>query len=152
MAHRDDRERGAFLGSITENAAEVFSTRYADELGDDAATLRQSAALTGRWAAIDTGTTALVHGDYRLDNLMFPDAHDGVGDGVSTVDWQTLAIGPPGRDLAYFLATSLFVDDRRAHERALLQEYVDELAGSASTTTRSTAASPTTASACCRGR
>lgn len=120
-------ERGAFLGSITENAAEVFNTRYADELGDDAATLRHSAALTGRWAATDTGTTALVHGDYRLDNLMFPDAHDGAGDGVSTVDWQTLAIGPPARDLAYFLATSLLVDDRRAHERALVQEYVDAL-------------------------
>ena len=116
-------ERGTFLGTIAESAAEVFTTRYADELGDDAETLRRSAALTGRWAAVDTGSTALVHGDYRLDNLMFPER----GDGVATVDWQTLAIGPPGRDLAYFLATSLFVDDRREHERELVAEYVDEL-------------------------
>ena len=51
-----------------------------------------------------------MHGDYRLDNLMFPEH----GDGVVAVDWQTLAIGPPGRDLAYFLATSVLVDDRLA--------------------------------------
>jgi len=120
-------ERGAFLGAITEHAAEVFTARYADELGTDADTLRRAAALTGRWVAIDTGVTALVHGDYRLDNLMFPDTRDGAGDGVVTVDWQTLAIGPPGRDLAYFLATSLDVDLRREQERALLEEYVDAL-------------------------
>jgi aminoglycoside/choline kinase family phosphotransferase len=116
-------ERGTFLGTITESAAEVFTTRYADDLGDHAETLRRSAALTGRWATVDTGSTALVHGDYRLDNLMFPEHRDG----VVALDWQTLAIGPPGRDLAYFLATSVLVDDRREHEQALVAEYLDEL-------------------------
>jgi hypothetical protein len=115
--------RAAFLGTITEQAAEQFVARYGDELGDDAETLRRAAALTGRWVAIDTGSQALVHGDYRLDNLMFPEH----GDGVVALDWQTLAIGPPGRDLAYFLATSVLVDDRRAHESALVAEYLDEL-------------------------
>jgi len=123
-------KRGAFLGTIAVSAAEVFTTRYADELGDDVDTLRRSAELTGRWAAFDPGTSALVHGDYRLDNLMFPPtgARDAAGGGVATVDWQTLAIGPPARDLAYFLATSMHVDERRcAHERALVHEYVDAL-------------------------
>ena len=115
--------RAAFLGTITEQAAEQFVARYGDELGDDAETLRRAAALAGRWLAIDTGSRALVHGDYRLDNLMFPEH----GDGVVALDWQTLAIGPPGRDLAYFLATSVLVDDRRAHESALVAEYLDEL-------------------------
>ena len=73
--------------------------------------------------AIDTGVQGLVHGDYRLDNLMFPEH----GDGVVALDWQTLAIGPRGRDLAYFLATSVLVDDRREHESALVAEYLDEL-------------------------
>jgi hypothetical protein len=116
-------KRGEFLGAITVSAAEVFTARYAEELGDDVDTLRRSAELTGRWAAFDPGTAALVHGDYRLDNLMFPER----GPGVVTVDWQTLAIGPPARDLAYFLATSLHVDERRAHERALVNAYVDAL-------------------------
>ncbi len=116
-------KRGEFLGTIAVSAAEVFTTRYADELGDDVDTLRRSAELTGRWAAFDPGTSALVHGDYRLDHLMFPER----GPGVSAVDWQTLAVGPPARDLAYFLATSLHVDERRVHERALVHEYVDAL-------------------------
>jgi hypothetical protein len=126
--HRDwlttmSGDRAAFLGAITVNAADEFVTRYATELGDDADTLRRSAALTGRWADIDTGVTALVHGDYRLDNLMFPEH----GDGVVALDWQTLSLGPPARDLAYFLATSVLVDDRRAHEQRIISEYLDEL-------------------------
>jgi len=108
--------RTEFLGTITQSAAEVFCERYEAELGDDATTLRTAGALTGRWGAIDTGVLTLVHGDYRLDNLMFP---EGV-DGVHAVDWQTLTIAPPGRDLGYFLATSLHVDDRRAHQDVLV--------------------------------
>jgi hypothetical protein len=117
--------RTELLGTITKNAAEVFVDRYATELGDtDADTLRHAAVATARWGAIDTGVLALVHGDYRLDNLMFPDDD---GDGVFAVDWQTLAIAPPGRDLGYFLATSLHLDNRREHQGTLLAEYVDEL-------------------------
>lgn len=115
--------RAEFLGSVTRSAAEVFVDRYAEELGDDADTLRRSAALTAQWGVIDTGVLTLVHGDYRLDNLMFPEE----GAGVSAVDWQTLVVAPPGRDLGYFLATSLHVDDRRAHQDTLVAEYVDEL-------------------------
>jgi hypothetical protein len=116
-------DRAPFLGTITQSAAEVFCERYADELGDDAETLRTSAALTGRWVGIATGVVALLHGDYRLDNLMFPEQ----GPGVYAVDWQTLTVAPPGRDLGYFLATSRLVDDRRTHQDALIEEYLDEL-------------------------
>jgi aminoglycoside phosphotransferase (APT) family kinase protein len=76
---------------------------------------------------IATGAVALLHGDYRLDNLMFPEPDDGTGDGVYAVDWQTLTVAPPGRDLGYFLATSLDVEQRREHQDALVAEYVDEL-------------------------
>jgi hypothetical protein len=62
---------------------------------------------------------SLLHGDYRLDNLMFgPDADD-----VVAIDWQTLTVGPPGRDLAYFLGTSLAVEQRRAEEPELVGVY-----------------------------
>jgi aminoglycoside phosphotransferase (APT) family kinase protein len=59
---------------------------------------------------------ALLHGDYRLDNLMF-------GDEVHVVDWQTLTVGLPGRDLGYFLGTSLKTTDRRANEEAIVGHY-----------------------------
>ncbi len=39
-----------------------------------------------------------MHGDYRLDNMLFdPDRTR-----VTVVDWQTLGSGLPARDLAYF--------------------------------------------------
>src|SRR3546814_20033423 len=60
-----------------------------------------------------------VHGDSRLDNLLFP----AVCDGVVAVDWQTAAIGPPLRDVAYLLCTSLEPADRRTHAEAIVPGY-----------------------------
>ena len=85
-------ERATFLGGITVSAAEVFCERYADELGDDADTLRaRRGSAPARWAGIDTGMVTLVHGDYRLDNLMFPT--QGRRRRRRAVDWQTLTVG-----------------------------------------------------------
>ena len=64
----------------------------------------------------------LVHGDYRLDNLFF--SADGK---VTAVDWQVCAKGPFAYDLAYFMTQSLTIDDRRTHEAALIDAYLDEL-------------------------
>ena len=77
------------------------------------ATLRAAAAAMTDWQMARPSPFAVVHGDYRLDNLLF----DPAGADVVVVDWQTLSVGPPTRDLAYFLGTSLTVDDRRAAER-----------------------------------
>ena len=91
---------------------------------------------------------AVLHGDYRLDNLLFdPDGAD-----VVAVDWQTLAVGPPARDLAYFLGTSLTVDDRRAAERELVAEYHAALCARGVSGYDAASASTTTGSASCRAR
>jgi len=66
----------------------------------------------------------LLHCDLRADNLLFSPT-DGE---VTLVDWQGAGIGPPAFDLAYFLVQSLTVDDRRSHERALIESYRVELA------------------------
>jgi aminoglycoside phosphotransferase (APT) family kinase protein len=67
---------------------------------------------------------ALLHGDYRLDNLMF--APDG---SVTVVDWQTISVGLPARDLSYFISTSLDPDVRRNRERRLVTDYHEALLG-----------------------
>ena len=64
----------------------------------------------------------LVHGDYRLDNLFF--SADGR---VTAIDWQVCTKGPFAYDLAYFMTQSLTIDDRRTHEAALIDAYLDEL-------------------------
>ena len=46
----------------------------------------------------DDGLTAIVHGDYRIDNMMF--APDGT-DVVALLDWELSTLGHPFADLAY---------------------------------------------------
>jgi aminoglycoside phosphotransferase (APT) family kinase protein len=48
---------------------------------------------------------------------------------VSVVDWQTLGVGLPARDLAYFTATSLNSELRSAIEKDLVGEYHRALLG-----------------------
>ncbi len=67
------------------------------------------------------GPVTVVHGDYRLDNLLFdppgPDA------GVAVVDWQTCGVGSGPADVAYFVGAGLAAEDRRAVEEDLVREY-----------------------------
>jgi hypothetical protein len=63
----------------------------------------------------------LVHGDYRLDNMLFGAV--GAERPLTVVDWQTVTWGPAMTDLAYFLGCALPVEERRAHYDELLQAY-----------------------------
>jgi hypothetical protein len=63
----------------------------------------------------------LVHGDYRLDNMLFGAV--GADRPLTVVDWQTVTWGPAMTDLAYFLGCALPVAERRAHYDELLQAY-----------------------------
>jgi hypothetical protein len=117
-------EMAAFLSDLLVGSTEQFIARYDNRLQDrDKGTLRDVASAIGGWLAAPPVPYAVVHGDYRLDNLMF--AHD-TGD-VTALDWQTVSLAPPARDLAYFLGTSLLRADRRAHQEALVAHYHDHL-------------------------
>ena len=63
----------------------------------------------------------LVHGDYRLDNMLF--GRPGSLRDLTVVDWQTVTWGPALTDVAYFLGCALPVEDRRAHYDELLAAY-----------------------------
>ena len=64
----------------------------------------------------------LLHGDTHRGNIGF----DSAG-GVTLFDWQVAGQGPAVKDLAYFAATSLAPEVRRATERALVRDYVEAL-------------------------
>jgi hypothetical protein len=67
----------------------------------------------------------LTHGDVHLGNwYVRPDETMGLS------DFQNVTRGHWSRDVAYTLATSLSVDDRRAWERDLVAFYIDLLAQS----------------------
>lgn len=120
-----DAARADMLAGIHAMATERFIGRYDRQLSTrEADVLRRVADVAHRWMLDRRGPRSLLHGDYRLDNLMFPPNGDGP---VLAVDWQTLDIGLPGRDVAYFVVTALDTDQRRASEAALLKTYHDAL-------------------------
>jgi hypothetical protein len=92
------------------------SLGVAERLGDHLAAWALDAA---------TATATLVHGDFRLDNMLF--GVEAGGHPLAVVDWQTVGLGLGAADVAYFLGASLLVDDRRAHEEALVREYHEQL-------------------------
>ena len=67
----------------------------------------------------------LVHGDYRLDNMLF--GEPGADRPLTVVDWQTVTWGPAMTDVAYFLGCALPVEVRREHYDTLLGAYHDAL-------------------------
>jgi len=64
----------------------------------------------------------VVHGDYRLDNILFMPRDSGLQAGV--VDFQTLSLGCGLSDLSYFIGAGLLPDDRRLVEHDLVSTYV----------------------------
>ena len=122
---RHTTETADFYAEVLRGAIPTFLERFGGWMAaDDPDTLRSVPDHLGAWLMTRPDRFAVIHGDYRPDNLMFP-AH---GAGVSAVDWQTLAVGLPGRDIGYLLATSLDPAVRRAEERRIVECYRSALA------------------------
>ncbi len=69
---------------------------------------------------VESRPNTIAHTDFRLDNFFFdhPD-----GSPATVIDWQLSVRGMGALDVSYFLAESLSPEDRRAHERSLLERY-----------------------------
>jgi len=119
---RADAEMAVFASLLLVDSTARFNDRYASRLApEDADVFEAFAARSAAWLTGRPERFGLVHGDYRLDNLLFGTVAG--GHPVAAVDWQTVAIGLPGRDLAYFCGNGLPIEDRRLHERDLVRAY-----------------------------
>lgn len=101
--------------------------RFPDAILDD---FRKTAGLLGPHVAsiktrLSQHPVTLAHGDYRLDNMFFEDADS--GGSLVVFDWQAIRVGRAAYDLAYFLGTSITVEDRRAHQGRLKSLYYETL-------------------------
>jgi hypothetical protein len=123
---RPDEASANGLGEVARMSAEITLDKLGDRMSaEDRETFTTAMDLVAPWLLAERDRFALLHGDYRLDNLLFfPD-----GAAVTVVDWQTLGVGLPARDLAYFTATSLKPDLRAAIEHDLVDEYHRALLG-----------------------
>jgi hypothetical protein len=114
----------AIVVAALPSLADAFAERYAGRLAPEILELgRALAAHIEAYLDWPGCAKSVIHGDYRVDNLLI--APDG---GVHVVDWQTVGVGSPIADLSYLIGTS-FADPaaRAAQEGALFEYYLAAL-------------------------
>lgn len=99
---------------LVELCPDLIEPSFGDGLG------RRLAAMMHRLDDLDQ---TIVHGDLKPDNLQ------ATRDGIAILDWQSVGYGPPAWDVAYAMVNCLTTDDRREHERHLLDQYPHDLSG-----------------------
>jgi Phosphotransferase enzyme family len=105
---------------------DAFLERYAERISSEHQEVcRRFVASLDGWDADRRPPLGLVHGDYRLDNMLFGTAE--APRRLTVVDWQTVSWGEAMTDVAYFLGGSLSIEDRRAAEEELVREYFEQL-------------------------
>ncbi|MGA1420172.1 MAG: hypothetical protein ACO32O_08725, partial [Ilumatobacteraceae bacterium] len=119
-----------------------FLSRYADRLDPAARSVGEEFVRdSGDYFSRELPHRTVVHGDFRLDNLLFRgiESESGIGGEpvqsgsggarVGVVDFQTVthACGP--QDLSYFVGAGLTTEARRSHERSLVTRWVAGLRG-----------------------
>ncbi|KAF6515959.1 hypothetical protein HZS61_004700 [Fusarium oxysporum f. sp. conglutinans] len=82
---------------------------------------RMTAAFKALWAS-DSKMKCIVHGDAHIGNTFIsPTGEPGF------LDWQVNHAASALHDVAYFIGGSMLIQDRRAHEKDLLQSYLSAL-------------------------
>ncbi len=124
MPKPGDETAAKGLGDVSVMAADITIEKLGPRMSaEDRETLRAAMGLVTPWLLAEPDRFSLMHGDYRLDNLLFdPDRTR-----ITVVDWQTMGVGLPTRDLAYFTATSLVPEMRVEIEQDLVRRYHDAL-------------------------
>jgi hypothetical protein len=120
--HRDPEGARMFTLNLVPMLWGGFRERYQTRLAPDVHEAGEALiANLERFLAMNAEPWTVVHGDYRLDNLLF--GEPGSSTPLAVVDWQTCAHGAGLNDVAYFVGAGLSLDTRRAHERELVRRY-----------------------------
>ena len=111
-------------GDLCKGSWPSFAEATAAVITDDDRALAER-FLAGYDTMIDRSLDAphtLVHRDFRVDNMHFDRGEPVV------FDWGAVAHGGGLYDLAYFVAGSMTIEDRRAHDAEMLARYRSGLA------------------------
>ena len=108
------------LPSVRRHFGECFSPRL------NRLALEFGCSLQQYWRrAASSAPLTFTHGDFRLDNLFFDPGNPSE---MTVIDWQVCSISSGMRDIAYFLATNVEPEVRRAIEREVVEEYGNAMA------------------------
>ena len=99
-----------------------FLDRYGSGLAaDEIAIIEAVGASTSAPFHALQSPFSLIHIDYRLDNLLIDERSKPAR--ISVVDWQSITLGSPLGDVAYFLGAGLLSEERRRVERDIVLAY-----------------------------
>jgi len=122
-----------WLGQPSEETVQIGRILYQSQLGpfldrfrerlepDEVEIIERVAQSQGPPFEPLGGIFSVVHVDYRLDNLLIDASQSPPS--IAAVDWQSLTLGNPLSDVAYFLGAGLLPEDRRAAERGIVEDY-----------------------------
>ena len=116
----------AQVKALYPQAHRLFAERYADSLEPEL--MRVCDALneaSPHWFGREGGDRCLIHGDFRLDNMLF-DIRGGA-EPIAVLDWQTVAVGNGLTDIGYFLGCGIGDALRREAEGELIELYCAEM-------------------------
>lgn len=120
-----DSKAARYFASMSTAAVDDFLRKpsRADAVPAQLADARTTLDVFWAYVAMSSASPrTLVHGDAHVGNTYVEHGE------VSLADWQNVRRESPAFDVAYFLGSALTTEDRRAHERALITDYLDELA------------------------
>ncbi len=107
-------------------AQAIFRERYAGSLEPEyMAVCEQLNEAADQWFSRDGTPKCLLHGDFRLDNMLFD--IQGGKEPIAVLDWQTVAVGNALTDIGYFMGTGIGKELRELHEDELLDLYCTEM-------------------------
>ena len=111
---------------LYERAYATFEERFRDRIDEATRPVLDWVTANGPelLRRVGGGTLTLVHGDYRMDNLVF---YDGAQPPIGMLDFQGVSAGHPLTDVAYFLRPNLNPDHADGTEDDLLRRYHDAL-------------------------
>jgi aminoglycoside phosphotransferase (APT) family kinase protein len=117
----------ATMLQAAEGGWDNFTTVFADRVPQFMIDIkdRYFAAVPAMQAWLNTDPITLVHGDFRMDNLMFGSGPE--QSAVAVLDWQGTLRCKAAQDVAYLLSHSIEVEERRVHERSLIAHWHAQL-------------------------
>lgn len=120
-----DPAAAAMVKALYPQAQAIFRERYRDMLEPEYMALCEALAEFTASSDRKAEKISLVHGDLRLDNVLFQ--IKGGAEPIALLDWQTLGVGNGLTDIGYLLGCGIGDGLRRAHERELLDLYCAEM-------------------------
>ncbi|MBF5088792.1 phosphotransferase [Novosphingobium sp. NBM11] len=118
-----DRKRGAsHSAEVQLAAAAAFRDRFGNRVASGCLDAIDHFARRAKQDILNLPVgKALIHGEPRVDNVLFEDLPSGPR--AWLIDWQFATLGSPMFDLAYFLSGSLEPADRRAVEEGMIKAH-----------------------------